>query len=527
MATEVRETVEITEIPVGLHFGNMIQYVAQMHGTGFEVLREGVQNAFDKLAQNIFVIIDCVRRTITTYDDGDGASENEIKAKFNQIGLSIKIGQPGMIGQKGIGNIAPFAIGRQWNLLTKDIKHGGPLISYTFDRSELVKKDNLKLQMEVVPFKSVTGAPFKPVTTMLRIVDVEEGVLRQLGDKGTIERTLREAFNTKLRTQKITLRVLYRDTRNRTSEFVVKPTRFRGTPIESVEYETEHGAVTFEFFHSPEPLKDPSILVLHQGVYSLPLTNFFKLRMLLPEVEPWFNKGYFDGEIRLGFCSLNSSRSAFEHNAELQSFVKAIESFATEILKPIIEQFEQADRKDRLQKIAESVLKKMKQYLTKYPNLLPAHLKGVLVKHVQTKKEDEEDGTDTISVSGKVRKAKQPLSPDAFKKQRKKTETGDKPPKRPVVQLRDGLAIDLVNPEAEEGFSWHSRLTPQGIIQINAMHDEFGQAERRGHTVLFRYMTILVQKELTCAAMIPYEGQIFNSGFEKTFLSFWKASLLE
>lgn len=526
MATEVIENTDLKQLPVDFHYGNVIQYLAQTHGTGFEVVREGVQNAIDKGATNIFIRIDCISHVVAIFDDGDGASEAEITAKFSQIGLSLKLGQPGMVGQKGIGNLAAFSIGRQWNLITRDIKRKGQLRGYTFDRTELTKSSDITLQSESIQFKSITGAPF-PTTTMLRIVDVEEGVLRQLGDKGTIERTLREAFNTKLRTQKIILRVLYRDTRNRTSEFVVKPTRFRGTPIEPVEYDTEYGVVTFEFFHSPEPLKDPSILVLHQGVYSLPLTNFFKLRMLSPEIEPWFNKGYFDGEIRLGFCSLNSSRSAFEHNAELQSFVKAIESFATEILKPIIEQFEQADRKDRLQKIAESVLKKMKQYLTKYPNLLPAHLKGALVKHVQTKKEDEEDSTDTISVPGRVRKAKQPLPPDAFKKQRKKTETGDKPPKRPVVQLRDGLAIDLVNPEAEEGFSWHSRLTPQGIIQINAMHDEFGQAERRGHTVLFRYMSILVQKELTCAAMVPYEGQIFNSGFEKTFLSFWKASLLE
>ncbi len=513
---------QVERSTVGFHAGNVIQYLAEMHGTGFEVVREGVQNAIDKSAKNIFVSIDCKERLIEVYDDGTGANKAEIKKKFDQIGLSLKLGQEGMIGRKGIGNITPFAIGDKWQLFTRELGKSEPLHVYTLPRSELAKQAGIELQIETVSFKNIKGAPF-PATTQLRIVHVDEGVLRQLGDKDTIERTLREAFNAKLKNDNVKLRVAYRNLKGQISEFFVKPTKFRGAPLDSVEYETEYGAVTFEFFHSHEPLKNPSILVLHQGVYSVPLGNFFKRSILPTEFQALFDKGYFEGEIRLGFCELNSSRDVFQNGDELTSFVGAIESFCREILKPLLDQFEQSDRKKVLKQIAESVLKRMQQFLNKNPNLLPPNLKAFLAKRRPGEvEEDEED--ETVSES----EPHKPLPKDILKQQRKKTREGTPPVKKPMVKLRgEGLAIQIVNPEAEEGFLWHSRLTTRGVIQLNAMNNEFTEAERRGKTVLHRYMSLLVQKELTCASLTPHESEIFNNGFEKTFLTFWKASLSE
>lgn len=506
---------------VGFHYGNVIQYLAEMHGTGFEVVREAVQNAIDKGAKSIFVLIDCLKRLIEVYDDGKGASKAEIEKKFSQIGLSLKLGEEGMVGKKGIGNLAAFSIGNEWQLFTREAGKDEPINAFIFPRSELAKREGVRLHIEPVPFKSIKGAPF-PATTQLRIVGVDEGVLRQLGDKEAIERTLREAFNAMLKSNDIDLRVAYRNPKGQSSEFLVKPTRFRGAPLDPVDYETEYGAVTFEFYHSHEPLKKPSILVLHQGVYSVPLSNFFKRSILPAELEALFDKGYFEGEIRLSFCEVNSSRDVFQHSDELTKFVGAIESFCREILKPLLDQFEQADRKDRLKQIAESVLKRMQRFLSKNPNLLPPNLKALLGKRGQGEGEDDE------TVSEPDPDPKKPLPKDALKQQRKKTREGTPPVKKPMVRLRgDGLAIQIINPEAEEGFSWHSRLTPRGAIQINAMHNDFGEAERRGRAVMDRYMSLLVYKEMTCASLTPHESAAFNSGFEKTFLSFWKSSLTE
>lgn len=515
---------DVKRMNVDFHYGNVIQYLAETYGTGFEVVREAVQNAIDKSAKNIFVLIDCVKRLIVVYDDGFGASEDEMMKKFQKIGLSFKLGQVGMVGQKGIGNLAAFSIGRQWQLFTRDIKKGEKLRAYTFDRAELVKGNDVAVQSEMVRFKSVTGAPF-PATSMLRIIDVDQGVLRQLGDYKTIDRTLREAFNAQLRSGKISLRVSYqRDSKNLT-EFMIKPTKFRGAPIDPEDYETDHGPVTFEFYHSYEPLKDPSILVLHQGTYSLPLTNFFKLRICPPELEPLFAKGYFEGEIRLGFCKLNSSRSAFEHNAEQQSFVSAVEQFTAEILQPLVEQFEQSDREERLKRIAEGVLRKMKSFLNKHPDLLPPGLKALIIKKAV---EGPDPLKNDIITPPEKKRPRQPLPPDAFKRQRRKSKDKTPKPRKPVVELRDGLAIQIINPAADDELMYqHSRLTSRGVIQINGMHNDFTEAYKRGQSVCHRYMFLLVQKELTCASLSTHEGHVFRQAFEKTFLPFYKASLFE
>lgn len=528
---------EVELVEVGVHLGNLLLYVAQSYNSGFAVTREGVQNAFDKKAKNVYIKIDCKTCTITIYDDGNGASEKEIREKFDNIALSLKINDPEQMGEKGIGNLAAFAIGQTWNLITTDILSRSGLRAYSFDRSELSKGSKLNYKIEAVPFKSVPGAPF-PATTMLRIDGVDEGILRQLGDKGTIDQTLREAFYTILSKQKVSLKVSYRNFKGQVSEFSVKAPKFRGTPLEPVEYDTDFGPVTFEFYHSMEPVNDPAILVVHNGNYSLPVSNFFMTKVIPKEFESLYSKGYFEGEIRLGFCQLNADRYAFQHNIEQQAFVRAVSDFSSEILKPLIQQFEASDRQEKLRKIAESVLKRSMQWLNKHPNLIPPNFKALFSKRVNKVEGSDQGDTspvatpDLSSIHGSTRK-KKPLPPNALKVQRVQSSEEDKDkdkakkPSKPVLELRDGLAIHIVNPENFEGFAWHSRMTSDGIIQMNAMNNLFTEAERRGQSVLTRYMLLLVQKELTCASLIPQEAVAFNNAFEKTFLTYWKASLTE
>lgn len=504
-------------IQVGFHIGNIIRYLAQMYGTGFEVLREAVQNSIDEMAKNIYIVIDCQRRTIKVFDDGDGAAEAEIKRKFENIGLSLKLGKSGKAGQKGIGNLAGLAVAERWQLITRDVRFKDPLRVYTFERSELNKHQEVKLHSEVVDFAGVNGAPFK-ATTLLRLSDVDEGVLKQLGDRNIIERTIREAFNAKLKSQKVRLRISYRDFKNRPHDFEVKPTRFRGTPLQPESYMTKYGTVKFEFYHSPQPVDNPTILVQHQGVYSIPLSNFFKLKMLSADIEPLFSKGYFEAEISLDFCTLNPSRSAFEHNDQLKVFMETVERFARDVIGPLVEQFEQTDREERLKRIAEGALKKMQQFLSKHPNLLPPGFRSIGGKKGEKVESPE-------SKEPKKRE-REPIPPDALRKQREKSERGEKKaPKKRHLEVSAGLSIQLHSPDAEEGFNWHSRIAPPGMIQLNVANSDFYEAERRGSSILQRYMLLLVQKELTCQSLPPHDAEVFDKSFEKTYLSYWKASI--
>lgn len=527
---------EPTSIKVGFHVGNVVTFLSHLYGTGYSVIREAVQNSIDEGATKIFISIHCGRRLIKVYDNGGGATQKEITAKFENIGLSLKRNDPDKIGSKGIGNLAGLAVAEQWQFISKK---QGPFCAYTFDRKELEKGDEVNVYAEQLSLKQIDReCPFV-ANSLLRLIDVAEITLKQLGDQETIERTLREAFNTKLRLNNIELRVSYWNFKNKRHDFLVKPVAYRGAEMEIVKQETPCGSVDFAFFHNSNPINNPSILVQHQGVYSIPLVNFFKMKILPTKIEHLFLKGYFEGEIRLGFCTVNGSRSAFEHDNDLKIFVEAVVAFAEDVLKPIIEQFEQADREERWKRIAEGVLKTMRSYFQKNPALVPPSLKTMVFK-LSEKLSDEDEMTGvgirkpgSNSIPPKKKTERPPLPPDALKKQKGESEqkkrtsgatTGK--PKGKVIDFSEGLGIQFIHPDPEtDGFIWHSRTSNNGVIQINIVNNEFLEAEKRGQTVVSRYLMTLLHKELTCASLAPVDAQSFDAGFELMMEHFWRSSL--
>lgn len=512
-ATLTNESIE-----VGLHHGNSLQYLSQSYGNGPEVSREAVQNALDKSARNVFIKIDAVKATLTIFDDGNGADKDEITRKFSKVSLSLKVGVAGMRGQKGIGNLAVFAVGQTWKLTTRKKGTQDPLRSYMLDISELEKDSGLLVHVAMANQKSLEGAPFK-ANTVLEITGVSKTALRQLADKESMERVMQEAFNDTLIKGGVLVQVLYKGPNQQKQRYEVKPLRFRGRKMDTEVYQTKYGPVAFDFYHLPEPSKSPNILVSHNGVYSIPLGNFFKLGILSKGLNDAFMAGHFEGEIRLGFCKMNPQRTAFEHNDELSAFVGAVEEFGEEILKPLISHFKESDREERLKKVLETALKKMKQFLDKHPNMMPTRMKSLVSG-------DGDDDGEVSSIS--LGKKKRELSPDALKKQREYSRSNEKKPRRkPVAEARDGLGVQFVNPEAEEGFLWHSRLSKNGVIQINSMHRDFSEAELRGNTVTSRYVFLLMHKELTCASLGPQESLVFHNAFERTFMEYARVSLFD
>ena len=110
----------------------------------------------------------------------------------------------------------------------------------------------------------------------------------------------------------------------------------------------------------------------------------------------------------------------------------------------------------------------MKEFLTKNPSLLSASFKSGLLR----KATDEDDPENVL----KPRLPKPTLERGALKKQRVKSKDGGlEKPKRTLFQLRNGLTIQLIVPEAEEGFAWHSRLS-NGAIQVNSSNSNFLEA---------------------------------------------------
>lgn len=523
-------TAEPTPISVNMHMGYVIGLLSQNYGSGFEIVREAVQNSIDEGATKIFISIHCPRRIIKIYDNGGGATRQEIEEKFNNIGLSSKRNDPDKMGCKGIGNLAGLAAAEEWQFISK--KGNQPFILYTFNKKELVKGKGINLFAEELPIKQIDRDCSFVANSLLRLIDVSEVTLKQLGNEEVIEKTLKEAFNVKLRVKNIELRVSYCDFKNKTKQFLVRPVKYRGAEMEVVSQDTPKGFVDFAFFHNPTPIQHPSILVRHQGVYSIPLGNFFKMKILPDRVEHLFLKGYFEGEIRLGFCTINGARSAFNQDEDLKFFIEAVTSFAEDVLRPIIDQFEQADRKERWKRIAEGVLKTMRAYFQKNSALIPPQLKATVFKTIDPKDQDAESEDIGVKKTVSKKKTDRPsLSPDALKEQKKESErnrqsgVGSNRQKAKIVDFSEGLGIQFIHPDPEtDRFRWHSRTSKEGVIQVNVVNNEFLEAEQRGQAVMARYLMALLHKELTCASLVPVDAKSFDAGYELMLESFYGSS---
>ena len=548
--------VEVQEFEVGAHFGNLLSYVAEWYANGVEAICEFVQNALDKKASNVYIKVDCVEGSLVVFDNGEGAGPEEIRAKFRRLATSFK--QQGDFGHKGVGNISGVAVGESWQLVTRDMHaKGDPFRVYTFERAQLAKEKDLKLQCETVVFKGINGAPFR-ANAVQKSRGVNEIFLKQMLDFDTVEQALRDRFNTALGSGKVKVQVVYRDFKSRFFQHEVKPTQYRGVAIEPETYETEYGPVEFRFFHAVNRVEKPKLVVSHQGAYTIPISNFFGLRILPKEIEHLLLNGYFEGEVRLGFCTQNTTHSAFVVNHELQVFIHTIQAFAEDVLKPLVEQLEREDREERLRRVLDSVLRRFKGYFVRYPHNTPEDLKSIRIRlGLAGADASRLAGTQTVRIKDPVDKqsavsaqpsapapsatpgvvpqakpTKRPLDKDAFRRQREESEQAkrknEKPErKRIVLKANDGLSVQLVEPDAAAGeaFNWRSRTTPEGVIQINVVSGEFLEAERRGQMELARFMLLLIPKELTCGALPPHEAAAWSRGFENTFLPLWRASL--
>jgi hypothetical protein len=524
----MNNSTDVKVIDVGLYTPNIIGFLAQIYGDALSVIRECVQNSLDQRPKHIFVEIDQIRRNITVYDDGLGASFEEISQKFKQVGRSLKIGDPEAIGEKGIGNLAGLAIAQEWRLVTKDTQNPADWFRlYSLNRSALTSgSEKVPLHSERWPGKVITNTlQFNP-SAMVQLLDVSEAAFRQLKNIEQLEESLLEAFGRLISSRKVELRISFRNNRNKRHDKIVKPAQFRGAKLDPERYDTPFGYVEFELYCSQTPLDNPKILVQHRGVYTLSIFVLFKLKQLPAEIEEIFSRGYFEGIIRLPFCTINPGRTGFELNEQLTCFADTVRTFALEVLKPIIDNLEEEGRLDKYRRVGELVLKRLARFFKVNPDIIPPKLKSFTeaIKGVMAEPQQSEV---------KIPLPRRQIPKTLLSQQRKEANEKAKSPKSAspkreepkTVESRAGIALQFVLPRGEEEFNWHSRLTPEGVIQINAGNTDFRKAEMLGITKLDDYVFILVLKEFTCASIGPIEGKTFNDAFERFFMKFWRVNL--
>lgn len=514
---------EVETFGFAFHSGHAIMYLAQIYSDPFAVLKELVQNALDKRAKNVLLYIDCYRSSIVrAYDDGLGASKEEITKKFKNIADSLKVGDLEAFGQKGIGNLAGIAIANGYKLVTKDQNNSfDEFRVYYFDKEDIKNDPNAGWKVEKWPAKTLTqNLSFTP-STMVELSGITEMALRHLADLPGLERVITDAFNRKISKDKVEVKLIYRDTKGKTTERKVKALGFSGMRMDPVEYDSERGKVEFDFFYSNKPQENPRVLIEHKGTYSINLFNLVFRKQLSEEIAEIYRKGYFEGLIKLPFCTLAPSRDSFEWDNELSEFLSIIERFAKNVLEPLIEAIEDAKRQDRYQQISDAVLKKLSELFKSYPKLFPPRFHTNI--NVDVIKRPKKNG-------GK-KERRESINKNSLKEQKVKSETNKKTTDQPVLatgnKLKEGLLIRYEPATGEGGTKWRSRTMPEGIIAVNILHSDYRAAEKLGKSRSVDYVFTLVVKELTCGSLESTGSRIFSEQFENIFMNYWRANLIK
>lgn len=153
------------------------------------VLGEGISNAWDADAGNVWIYLDPNKNGFWIKDDGAGMTADDFQKKFLKIGYSkrkggkshSKKGRP-FIGRKGIGKLALLSCAERISIISKT--KGSSYISGAIDNSDLDEAITDDLTPQEYPLATVDMAAFTKYTkghrqgTIIRFENLRGGVKR-------------------------------------------------------------------------------------------------------------------------------------------------------------------------------------------------------------------------------------------------------------------------------------------------------------------------------------------------------------
>lgn len=510
-------------IKVGFYAPTVAKYLADLYKPK-QIIPEAVQNSLDSGAADMFIKVDAKNRMIWTLDNGRGAPHDEIKKKFEKIGLSFKTRDIDAIGQKGIGNIAGISISKRLTIVTIDRKNPKDKFRmYTLNADVPIDSEDLFLDCDDYPGGqlSIPGCPFKNVTTMARLEDVDPEALKEIHSIESIEEQLVNAYGTKLANKNI--KIIWITAAGQEFEKNVENIRFRGAKLNPEGVSTNCGKVVFALYMSPAPLTDPRIFVtLRKGGFSVRVKDLLDAKQIDLATAEVLLSGYFEGNIFLRpddetkeFCTLAANRTSFAYNNDLPVFKRTVSEYCANNLARYIKVLEDNAREDRLNKVSEHLKKELETLLKDHPEMEP---KGFQVF--------DRRRTGTVDKPPVKRPTPKQIVNDIIEKKKKTPgkpyDGGQKKPEPKKYQPENGLNIVWYTPTAEEPQSWRSR-TKDKLIQINLLHQDCMAADNRGQKSLVSYAIQLCFKEFTCSRLPASEASRFNDSFESLYMEYFRA----
>lgn len=528
-------------IRVGFHTGRIVQYLAATYGRWDQVVCELVQNFLDARASEAQITIDLKHNRLMAWDNGEGATMEEMRRRFENIGEPIKARiakkRGPQIGRRGIGNLAPIALRTEtsvWSFFSHKPKSRDHQrwFQITLDMAKLDLKKELDLPSKHMPpgFKpfDFKGNVVAGVNTLVAMTDLEPTSLRELtklaegGENAasTVAHSVAETFSATLLRLKPKVVIHVIDSSGVTRSEIVKPQKYPGE-----KREVQMGEVGFEIYVTKTPIKKKIRLhVEHEELINFALSGQKDLWEL---VGPVLGSGHFQGIIRTSLGELVPNRTRLKYNDEYSRFCDAVIEFTTNHAERWLGEIRERAREDRVSRVVEEVLEKIAPFVEEYPDLLAEVFKATKNPVGRPTSEDQEEGVFHRATRGATKQA------GGSPKGGRAARTKDKPDGASVIRggttLKHacGLSVKVIDadPSHPYGTRWRVRLgdvgLERGLVLLNRSHGDWVESESSGDSALHTYISLLILGTLaTPWAATTERGQVFKEEFEENFLRF-------
>jgi len=360
-----------------MHQGNAIIQLATKYPTLLTVIYEQVQNALDKKADHISVLVDFGSRKIITFDNGEGTGVGEFNKALLSIGQSIKA--LGSMGRFGLGLISPLGkcasydftscsasrnnSYKTWSFVTADIKKQKRNITIPLvERKDLRfgrKKKNVRKSGGFVWWR--TQIHIKKFTkdkllSNINMISLIEGITDRFSDP-------MRKLNTSIDIKIVSANKSVEEKKG------IKAKRFTGKKIPIVVIKNKDGGeTTFELFLSPKTTdgyKGRLRFGEKGDQYRFSLSGFTRSAAgILPDnVVAVLRSGFFEGGIFSEKACLTASRKSFAVNDAFMGFCCAIEEWFNDYGSDYVKQYTEKSLDKRYQDLGIKSLKTIEKLL--------------------------------------------------------------------------------------------------------------------------------------------------------------------
>lgn len=331
---------------------------------------EMVQNALDKGAKNIWVVINQKARSAAVQDDGDGTSPEYFEKALRSVGHSLK--KSDKLGRFGLGLISPVDKCEAYTF-TSTPKGSNAYVEWTFRATEI--KDQERVQ---IPFRSRTDLWFGAISkrgvesvtwrTRAKLEKIHSNRLMNAMTMESLCESIADMFNQSMKKNKTVVSVTFVDEAGNRSTQEIYPSDFSGISVPVLRITNRLGGDTcFRLFiaRMGRNGKGGKVLVGEdRNDFRIPFASFLKSLpeeiSLSDQAVQALSSGVFEGEILSSRCQVHRNRLGFEATEALIGFGEAIDDWFKKVGSQHFNAAAEGRRQEKYENLAKRTLMALK-----------------------------------------------------------------------------------------------------------------------------------------------------------------------